>query len=563
MAVITINIGGVPTPIDIPDFAMEATLQDLVATSKQQLASLNKISGYEAQQTQVDAGSKHVAREVDRSNKESAKMTSKSLQQSFNDLKKNTTDQESLSDLVNQATSSLGGVVNSMPGALGNILGGMSAAAGGALGFTISALEKFGAALSYTQRVGIGLSTSLHDVRNAASTMGVTLDDFGRLMIQNGTAVRALSSNMETGYQRAAQLSEEFRRQTINVGHFGMSTGEMNEMLLEEIEMRRVTMGQQAVATMSLQELAASAAENRMQQMALARLTGQDVRERMAAQQALQSNAIAQEYLTGASEETREKMLALGSALSSVPGGERIQDALIASIATGVDPRAFEAELFTYLGPQAQGLIDFIQTNLEGGMSSGEFARDIQRVTSGLAEGGGQLGGSLSILAAFGDETANQVLAIRNQTVRIAESTEEFNREYNDALDTMLNTTALAVSGIENQYSTLMARLNARIMDFSAALFGGLDEQGAGGGLIETFAQLNDALDSEAARVAARGGGEVANVIATSVGNVIDELFTGGRISGAYQAALEQFGANGTLRVRVENINDLPISPRD
>lgn len=563
MAVINISIAGKPVPIDVPDFAMEATQQDLLDVSRQQLAALSKISGYEAQQTRVGAGSRHVATEIKRNADQNAKISQKSLQQGFNDLKKATSDQESLSELVNTTTNAFGNAMGQLPGMLGNMLGGGAALAGGAIGFTISALEKFGTALSYTQRVGVGLTTSLYDMRQAAATMGVTLDDFGRLIIQNGTAVRALSSNMETGYQRAAQLSDEFRRITVDVGHFGMSAGEMNEMLLEEIEMRRVTMGQQAVATMSLNDLAQSARENRVQQMALARLTGQDVRERMAAQQSLQSNAIAQEYLTGASEETREKMLALGSALSSVPGGDQIQNALIASIATGIDPRAFEAELFTYLGPQAQGLIDFIQTNLEGGMSSGQFTRDIQRVVSELGEGGSQMANTLSIQAAFGDSTAELVLAIRNQTVQVAESAEEFNREYNEALDAMLNSAALTTSGINNQFSTLMARFNARIMDFAAAAFGGLDEQGAGEGLLGTVARLNDALDSEAARAAARDGGEAANAIATAIGGVLDEMFTGGRMSEALDNVFQRYSQNGTLNVRITNINDLPITPTD
>lgn len=557
MAIINIPMGGQSIPIDVPDFAMESTQADILAAANQQVAALNRIAGIESQAAQNENRNQQNQVRQQTKSDQIVKSSGKTMQEGFNSLQKAVNDQQSLSDLVNSAQATASSVFDSIPG-VGGFLSGVTAGLGGATGFVISALEKFGVALSYTQRVGIGLTTSLADVREASATMGVTLDDFGRLMIQNGAAVRSLGTNMETGYQRVAQLSDEFRRITLNVGHFGMSAGEMNEMLLEEIEMRRVTLGQQAVANASLEEMAQSARDNRIQQMALARLTGQDVRERMAAQQSLQSNVLAQEYLTNASEDTRRKLLDMGSALSSVPGGEQIQNAIVASLATGIDAQAFAPELFAYLGPQARNLLEFVQSNLEGDMGSGEFAAEVQRYSSALADGGSQMGSTLSVLSAFGDESATQVLAIRNQTVRLAETNDEFMREYGEALDVMVNTTNLAAAGINNQFSTLMARFNARIMDFSAELFGGLDEHGAGTGLLQTLQAFNDVLNSDSVREAARGAGETTHdLIVGAINEVIPDI-----ISRTVGEMFSEF-TDGTLNVRVDNINEFPLPNRN
>jgi hypothetical protein len=552
MAIINIPMGGTSVAIDVPDFAMDATLQDLLQTSRTQLSTMQNLIGITAshqnqQSRSATHGEEKIAKEVAKSSKKGS-FENKTLMEVF---------QEGSAPLKGSNLSSIvQGLGEKIP-----FIGGL---AGGLSGFVLQTLEQFGNSLALTSRVGVGLTTSLGDVRDAAATMGLNLEQFGKMAVENGRALAAFGGNTEDGYKRLAKLTDAFSQATLNVGHFGLGADEMNQVLLDEIELRRVTLGQESLAAMNLNELAQSVKDNRVQQLAMARLTGQDVRERMAAQKELQANVIAQEYMTGATEETREKLNALSSGLSKVPGGDKIRDALISSIATGVDPRAFEGRLFALMGPQAQGLIDFVQSNISGGMSSGQFTRDFEYLSAELREAGGGMGNGLSVLAAFGDAEAAQVLAIRNQTMKLGKSQEEFNTEYNKALDFMLNTTNMSIAGMNGQFDRLSSRFSARAMDFASALLGGLDEPDAGDSILGTMNKFSDMLDSQPVKDFVTRTGEVANELAKVMGQLAlmgIDMSTPGDLTQAFENVMKKFDDNGMLKVRVQNINEFPVTP--
>lgn len=490
MAIVQIPIGGRMVPIEVPDFALEQTQLDVLDVQKQQLAQLQAIAGESrASRSQPRQGDRKVEQAIDRQTKTQTRET-RTLGAAVQDLQRYSQEQN-LSTVVggmaNSLSQGIGGVLNGFFGPIGNTIGAMGTAAG----FFISALEKYGEALSKGRRIGLGLGESLIDLRDSAALAGLTLDQFTAIAATNGTALRALGDNTGEGALRLGQLSQEFRNLTMTMGNFGMSNDEIAGILLEEVELRRVTLGQQNLQAMSNRQLAASVRDNIAQQEAMARLTGQDVRDRLMAQRQLQNNVIAQEYMTNATEETRQRLMQFSAALSAVPGGDRITNALINSLATGADPRAFEAQLFAMMGQPAQQMIDFFMQNINNaGMGSAEFGEQAAILASNLRNSGGQMGNSLVTLAAFGDETASAILAIRNQTVQLADSNAQFSESYRQNLNTILNTTQTITSGLNSQFDTMMALLTTRVADVAAALFG-VGEAGTGVGLIQSLAALN------------------------------------------------------------------------
>ena len=486
MAIVQIPIGGRMVPIEVPDFAMEQTQLDVLDVQKQQLAQLQAIAGESrAARSQPRQGDRKVEQAIERQTKTQTRET-RTLGAAVQDLQRYSQEQN-LSTVVSGIAGSISGAASSMFGPLGTAIGSLSTAAG----FFISALEKYGEALTKARRVGLGVGESLIDLRDSAALAGLTLDQFTAIAATNSTALRVLGDNTGEGALRLGQLSQEFRNLTMTMGNFGMSNDEIAAILLEEVELRRVTLGQQNLQAMSNRQLAASVRDNIAQQEAMARLTGQDVRDRLMAQRQMQNNVIAQEYLTGATEDTRQRLMQFSAALSAVPGGDRITNALINSLATGADPRAFEAQLFAMMGQPAQQMIDFFMQNINNaGMGSAEFGEQAAILASNLRNSGGQMGNSLVTLAAFGDETASAILAIRNQTIQLADSNAEFSASYRTNLNTILNTTQLITSGLNSQFDTMMALLTTRVADVAAALFG-IGDAGTGVGLIQSLAALN------------------------------------------------------------------------
>ena len=80
----------------------------------------------------------------------------------------------------------------------------------------------------------------------------------------------------------------------------------MAELLAEELELRRSMMDSEAFRNMTTDEFTDSMIENLKQQQAMAKVTGQDVRERIAAQMEAKKSVVAQSFLSEQSDETRK-----------------------------------------------------------------------------------------------------------------------------------------------------------------------------------------------------------------------------------------------------------------
>jgi len=242
-------------------------------------------------------------------------------------------------DLINTMKRGLDGIRKSTKDAVGSIskgdFEGLATAIGGvvglgaAAGFAAGAMLNFAKSLSELSNVGAGFGMSLQEIRQIAASAGTGLDGLAKIAQSNGMSFRALGSSSNEGLREFARLSREARglaftdeevqdrarEMGINVSSvlqeaassgksfgdamtdlrdqtygltgdirhlgrsltmFGMSNEEANQLLAEEIELRRLS-GQ------SEQQIQAEAADSMREFVSettkLSNITGANRRE--------------------------------------------------------------------------------------------------------------------------------------------------------------------------------------------------------------------------------------------------------------------------------------------
>ena len=415
MAIVQIPVGGQMIGIEVPDFAMESTQQDILDIAKDQLTALQTLSS-------ALSGNQQAINSLTASNNNN----SQSSQSIANGLKQNNDLTRSMTQKILDKYKAFENVFQeeSPSQMLNNMFGVLGLGAVGAIvGTTVGILEKFGAALSKTGRVGIGLGENLLDVADDAASIGVTFDQFSAILATNGQELLNFGSNTGDGARGLASLVRSFQQASREMGYYGLTNAEMTQLLIEEAEMRRRTTGEMFRTDMALSGLADEINNNMQLQEAMARITGQDMRSRVAGQRAIQNNVIAQEFLSGQTGDFARKLEVLGSTLADMPGGQQIMDAFVASIATGRDYRSFDPELFVRLGqPVADMFTTFTQGLNDPTVGVTEFSAQMASSASGLRYVGEEMGSALTQLAANGDQNAMLALGLRNSVRELGSS---------------------------------------------------------------------------------------------------------------------------------------------
>ena len=155
--------------------------------------------------------------------------------------------------------------------AIGGVVG-LGTVAGAAVGI----LEGFSKALISLSNTGVGLGSDLMQLRGQAAQAGLDLEGYSRVINANAAAIRSLGSTTNEGAANFSRLSESLRDQAREFNNFGLSNTEYNEILAEEIEIRRRAGMDSATITSQVSE-----SMNRLltETTAMANMTGQDRRE--------------------------------------------------------------------------------------------------------------------------------------------------------------------------------------------------------------------------------------------------------------------------------------------
>tara|TARA_B100001175_G_scaffold317166_1_gene333126 strand:- start:61 stop:1902 length:1842 start_codon:yes stop_codon:yes gene_type:complete len=324
MASIVINAGGRPMQVDIPDFAMEST-QENVLEGVQRLVTA--ITGLSASNQGQSSGEKQIEGAVD-DLKTSLKQDLKNTYSAARDSR--------LGKVIGNASA--GGMIKSMgqPGMMTSFmktigLGGLATSFGMVTGLA----EKMSSVYSFAGDVGLSFGENVLGTSERLAEIGIQLDTFGDVVATNLGAMRELGDSTEDGSQRFIGLVEDFRNTTKEFGYFGMASGEMAEFMAEELDIRRKSMDQEQLRLYIQNDLNDAMVANFKEQRAMAKVTGQNVRERIRAQMAAQEDVrlqVAMQSMT--SDQIENTRSAFGNLTKELgPAGEEIRNAIIQGIA--------------------------------------------------------------------------------------------------------------------------------------------------------------------------------------------------------------------------------------
>jgi hypothetical protein len=534
MAVIQIPIGGRAVPIEVPNFAMEDTQQSILSVSQQ---IRDAITGVEGNDRQTQSAINDLTREVASGN------------QQQRSLFRNLTGQGSAGSAA-AGFDRLGDVTKA--GDFGQKLFDSLGFAniGVQFGMVFGTMEQLGEVLNKVSRVGVNFGDDLLKVQDQAAGLGLTLDQFGKIVGTQGSVMKGLGDNTEQGSRRFLDLATKVREGTRQFGFFGTKSDEMAMILADELEVRRQTIGTERLRNLTEKQLTEQMTESLAINEAMARLTGQDVQERRKASLEARRSAIAQSFLSEQSVETQRRFEQLAGSLSALgPQGKELSDAILTGIATGMDPRVFAPQLIARLGDGASELIDYATSAvLDEGINVQDFAARSQELALEVANTTAQSAKTLRIQAAFGDSTAETILAIKQRT----QSIDNFGEAFDDAIENIIGNAGenKGLRGLSSTMDQVAAEIKARTTEFAIKVGGGDLNK-----LSESVSTMADsflaALDSQAFKNLMSAAGTVFGETAfgpimrqmdpsfqyadTDVRKITDKLFTGslvGQISG-------------------------------
>jgi hypothetical protein len=297
-------------------------------------------------------------------------------------------------------------------------------------GMAFGYAEELGEVMNKTARVGANFGDRLIEVQAQAGSLGLTLDQFGKIVGTNGAMLAGLGDTTSQGMQRFLDLGNAVRDGTRQFGFFGMKSDEMAMILADELEIRRQTIGTEGLRNLKTGEFTDQMVESLRINEAMAAITGQDVQERRKAGMEARRGAVAQSYLSEQTMHTQQQFVKLAESLSTLgPQGKELSDAILSGIATGMDPRAFAPKLIGFLGDGAQDLIDFATNSLgDASISTEDFAIQSQALVTNLKNTSVLSGQQARVLATFGDSSAEALLAIETRTQAIDNVTKAYQK---------------------------------------------------------------------------------------------------------------------------------------
>lgn len=569
---IDLNIGG--EVISVPKWATEDTLNDILKSNIETGKLIKRAFG-----TKSDPAS--IFDEMDKSQKKHAKTTK--------DVDK---EQKKFTESLKESSKSLGNYTKDLAKELnkGNFSNFVEAAAGAGLlgatlGFAAGVLESYSKSLTELVNVGGGLGTTLQDLRGQSAQAGLNIESFSKVTMANSEAMMLLGGNFSAGSANFAQLSQEARMAARDLNQFGLSNSEYNEILAEEIDLRR----RSGMSYAEVQERLTSSMNDMLYETtALAAITGQDRREMLRNRQAVMQSSVIEGYMlqlekTGENTElVRSNMGALASILGrGGDTGNTFAGAIAEAIATNRDFTAVQQGAFAELSNLSGGVVskgfrdvfEFARDNIAD-MPSDEFALKIQSMLGEIAETVSPEDlQNLQQFATSGNQTAEQLLSFIANIQGLNSDIQENSESFKEASAAIASSDLLALG---SELETLKNNIQELALDTVLDTLG-INVEDAGSTLVDAIrtlsnkiAESDNALDlaKDAARsglgttAALVGGGYVAGKVGARVlggkgtgsratargGSKIGRLFsTTKSVGGALAATAKTKGLRGMM----------------
>jgi hypothetical protein len=257
------------------------------------------------------------------------------------------------------------------------------------LGLIGVGLQNFGAfadtsleAFRTLSNVGANFGQNLFALRETAASAALPLQDFVKLISANSESLALLYGNTTQGAKRFSQLSEQFRRTSIErLAPLGFTVDQLNEVLLTTLTLQRRTGN---FVEGSTQDQIASAERLGVELDKLSKLTGQQ-RTQLAKQIESQlANERFTAFLTTKTGEAGQRLSAFAASINGLAPGltEGFQD-LIAN--SGV-PVTESARMLVQNIPEASGIIQQLTAGTIDSVQALKLLRDAaQRSNKSLA----------------------------------------------------------------------------------------------------------------------------------------------------------------------------------
>jgi len=201
--------------------------------------------------------------------------------------------------------------------------------------------------------VGASFGQNLFTLRETAASAALPLQDFVKLISSNSESLAALYGSSTLGAKRFSQLSEQFRRTSIErLGPLGFTVDELNDVLLTTLNLQRRT---GTFVADSTQDQIKSAESLGTELDKLSKLTGQQ-RTTLAKQiESQMANERFTAFLGGVSKETGQRLSAFSASIGELAPGlkEGFQDL----IANSGAPVTESARMLVQNIPEASGII--------------------------------------------------------------------------------------------------------------------------------------------------------------------------------------------------------------
>lgn len=230
--------------------------------------------------------------------------------------------------------------------------------------------------------VGANFGQNLFALRETAASAALPLQDFVKLISANSESLALLYGNTTQGAKRFSQLSEQFRRTSIErLGPLGFTVDQLNEVLLTTLTLQRRTGN---FVEDSAQDQIASAERLGVELDKLSKLTGQ---QRTALAKQIESQLANERFtafLTTQTGEAGQRLSAFAASINGLAPGltEGFQD-LIAN--SGV-PVTESARMLVQNIPEASGIIQQLTAGTIDSVQALKLLRDAaQRSNKSLA----------------------------------------------------------------------------------------------------------------------------------------------------------------------------------
>jgi len=277
MAIINIPVGGVAVGIEIPDFTLDYTSQQMLNELKQQTSILQ--TGTQAQVAALNnlSGGGLSGRLASSAANIGNNNESSGLNRLFTGIGAGFT------KLIENA--GIQQAVQTMFDGFG------LPRVGAALGTIVGIVEQASESMAKLSRVGANAGTSLIDLRNDAANVGLGLEQVTAYVSTFGTTITSLGKNSTEGTNRLLEFVGALRENTQDVGYFGMTATEMAQYMIDELEIRRQLTTTMEMQNLNARQVSIALKEQYTQAQAVARLTGQDVHARIRARMDMERNA--------------------------------------------------------------------------------------------------------------------------------------------------------------------------------------------------------------------------------------------------------------------------------